>query len=198
MSSFSIAFEKFYGMEQTSKKDVLHHNQKEKGLTFYGIYETAHPHLEIWEYIYQVLKKINYKTEESLSARRAKLQRASLILVENENLINKVKEFYYKNFWKPLRLDLIESQKIAEEMFFFYVNSGKKKKTIMMAQLVVGAKADGFIGVETIEKLNKYDVNKFDRFFDLKEQEYHARLVQSNPAEYLLNLVGWLRRDVYV
>ena len=198
MANFKKTFEKMYGIEYTSNFDVLHHNKKEKGLTFYGIYETAHPHLEIWEYIYQVLKKVNYKTDESPSAKKAKLQRASQLLVENENLINSVKKFYYEEFWKPLKLDLIDSQKIADEMFFFYVNTGNKKKTIKMAQLVVGAVPDGFIGIETITKLNHFDETLFDRAYDLKEMEYHARLVQANPSLYLLNLVGWIRRDVRV
>jgi len=198
MASYKKAFKKFYGIEHTSNKDVLHHNKKEKGLTFYGIYETAHPHLKMWEYIYLVLKKVRYSPEQSRAERKGKLERASVQLVENDNLVDEVKAFYYEQFWKPIRLDFIDSQKIAEELFFFYVNTGKKRKTVMMAQLIVGAVPDGFIGVETIEKLNSYPVDDFDRFYDLKEMEYHARLVQANPKQYLLNLVGWIRRDVAV
>lgn len=198
MANFNTAFEKFYGVEQTGSHDVLHHNKKEKGLTFYGIYETAHLSWSGWEYVYLILKKVQYKTTESRSARKAKLQRASKLLVENSNLIDEVKSFYYKKFWKPLRLDLVESQKVAEEMFFFYLNTGNKKRTVLMAQAIVGAKTDGLIGVETIEKLNNYSEADFDRFYDLKEIEYHARLVQSNPTRYLINLVGWIRRDTKV
>lgn len=187
MPSHKKAFEKFMGMEFSSAKDVLHKNKKEHGLTFYGIYESAHPNWEGWEYIYLMFKKYS-----------GDLERTSVACVQNSHLIESVEDFYFKNFWQPLRLNLLESQKIAEEMYFFYINTGKKRKTIKMAQLLVGAEPDGFIGVETITKLNNFDEKEFDRAYDLKELEYYARLVQANPSRYLLNLVGWIRRAVRI
>ena len=187
MAEFNRAFKKFNHIEYDNPGNLLHQNRKENGLTFYGIYESAHPLWSGWENVYMSLKK----TENSISL-------ASKLLIEDKELIVKVQEFYLKNFWKPLRLDFINSQKIAEEMFFFFINSGNKKRTIKMAQLIVGAVPDGFIGIETITKLNEIDENIFDRAYDLKEMEYHARLIQANPKRYLLNLVGWIRRDVYI
>lgn len=187
MPSFGEAFEKIVGIEHTNSSDVLHYNKKEKGLTFYGIYETAHPYWEGWEYIYLMLKKVN-----------GNYARAGELILENDNLVEQVKKFYYDKFWQPLRLNLIESQHVAEEMFFFYMNTGNRKKTIRMAQLIVGAVPDGIMGRETVTKLNSFSEKEFDRAYDLKEMEYHARLVQANPKQYLLNLVGWIRRDVKI
>jgi len=187
MANFNKAFAKIVGIEYSNKADALHHNKNEKGLTFYGIYETAHEDWEGWELIYLTLK-----SEEG------NLRRASVKLLENNALLKQVEAFYYKKFWLVLKLNVIESQKIAEEMFFFYMNSGNKRKTIKMAQLIVGAVPDGYLGIKTISKLNDFDENMFDRAYDLKEMEYHARLVQAHPKLYLLNLVGWLRRDVKV
>jgi len=187
MATFKKAFEQMQGIEFSSVKDILHKNEKEKGLTFFGIYETAHEQWEGWEYVYLMIKK-----------HHGDLKQASMACFENDHLMESVETFYYEKFWLPLKLNMIESQKIADEMFFFYVNTGNKKKTIKMAQLVVGAVPDGFIGIETITKLNSFDETVFDRAYDLHEMEYHARLVQANPSLYLLNLVGWIRRDVRV
>ena len=187
MANFNKAFKKFKGIEFTNSKDILHKNANETGLTFYGIYETAHEHWEGWEYVYIGLEQSSNNLKE-----------ASVVLSENDVLIELVRDFYFNEFWSPLKLNRITSQKIAEEMFFFFVNTGKKKRTVRMAQLVVGAVPDGFIGFETIKKLNAFDEKLFDRAYDLKEMEYHARLVQANPKQYLLNLVGWIRRDVLI
>ena len=187
MASFKEAFKKIEGIEYSSVQDILHKNKNETGLTFFGIYETAHEHWEGWEYVYLMIRK-----------HHGDLKRASEACFENDNLIESVKDFYYKKFWLPLKLNMIESQKIAEEMYFFYMNTGNKKRTIKMAQLIVGATPDGFIGIETITKLNNFDEELFDRAYDLKEMEYHARLVQANPKRCLLNLVGWIRRDAMV
>jgi len=187
MSDFSKAFKKFNHLEYSNESNVLHKNTKESGMTFYGIYESAHPLWSGWENVYMALQR----TDNNFSL-------ASKLLIKERALILNVEKFYMDNFWNPLRLKLINSQKIAEEMFFFFINSGNKKRTIKMAQLIVGAVPDGFIGIETITKLNEIDENIFDRAYDLKEMEYHARLIQANPKRYLLNLVGWIRRDVYI
>ena len=187
MANFNTAFKKMKGMEYSSTRDILHKNKNEKGLTFFGIYETAHEHWEGWEYIYMMIKKYH-----------GNLEKASVACFGNEWLVDAVKEFYYKKFWLPLKLNMVTSQKVAEEMFFFYMNTGNKSRTVRMAQLVVGAVPDGFIGIDTITKLNDFDEALFDRAYDLKEMEYHARLVQDNPSRYLLNLVGWIRRDVRI
>lgn len=187
MAQHKEAFKKMHGTEYSSPMDVLHKNKNEKGLTFWGIYEVAHEHWKGWEYIYLMLKK-----------HHGDMKKASIACVANDNLVETVEDFYYDKFWLPLKLDMIDSQKIADEMYFFYMNTGNKSKTIKMAQLIVGATPDGFIGIETITKLNNFDEKLFDRAYDLKEMEYHARLVQANPSRYLLNLVGWIRRDVRI
>ena len=187
MANFQEAFQQMRGIEYSNPTDVLHHNRKERGLTYWGIYETAHEHWEGWEFVYAMLKK-----------HKGDLRQASIACVANDQTMESVKDFYIKEFWHPLNLNIVESQKIAEEMFFFYMNTGNKRKTVKMAQLIVGAKADGFIGIETITKLNAYDDVKFDREYDLKELEFYGRLVQSNFKRYGLNLVGWIRRAMRI
>jgi lysozyme family protein len=187
MANFNNAFKKFYGIEHSKPTNILHHNSKEKGLTFWGIYESAHPTWEGWTIIYDALKIYN-----------GNMEHASEYLSFNNYIIEDVKKFYKTKFWDVLRLDLIIKQKIAEELFFFYINTGNKKQTIRMAQMVVGVELDGFIGINTITALNNFDKNKFDKLYDIKEIEYYARLVQSNSKRYLLNLVGWIRRAVKI
>ena len=53
-----------------------------------------------------------------------------------------VYDFYYSTFWKPYRLNEIEEQHKADEIFIFGVNVGMKK-AIKKTQELVSVVADG-------------------------------------------------------
>ena len=137
-------------LEHSGKEDlVLHKNQFENGLTFWGIYEKENPNWDGWIVVKQVLKE----TKD--------IKEASKKLFKNPYLFELVMKFYKKEFWDKMQLDLVNSQKIADEMFIFGANV-HWKVSVKKAQKLVGAKSDGFVGNETIRLLNAYDVNKFD------------------------------------
>ena len=159
---------------------LLHKNPTETGLTFYGIYETAHPKWEGWNIIKRYLKI------------EPDLKKCSVVLSNNIELDLMVQNFYKKEFWNKARLDEVTSQKIADEIFIFGVNAGMKV-AITKAQLLVGASQDGILGSKTIALLNKYDEAKFDVLFDEEEIKHYDKLIKLH-SKFEINKKGWHNR----
>jgi len=183
MANFKDAFKKFKGIEFNRADNVLHKNAGENGLTFYGIYQSAHPQWSGWSKIVSYLMTHGYDRK-----------RASIVASQDNILIHEVQSFYYLNYWLPLRLDEIKSQKIAEELLFFYINIGNKKKVVRYAQSIAGVVVDGIIGKNTIKALNNLDEDIFDREYDRKEISHYKRLVRYNPKRFGIFLKGWINR----
>ena len=163
---------------------VLHKNKGELGLTFWGIYQTAHPTLKIWNTINQYLKiEPDFK----------KLGQA---LVNNNEIMKDVEDFYKIHFWDKMKLDEVHSQHIANEIFIFGVNVNWKI-AIKETQKLIGVEADGLIGSKTLSVLNSFNENKFDRDFDEVEIKYYESIVKNKP-HLAVNLKGWFSRARYV
>ena len=137
MANFNKTFELFRGIEFENKWDILHQNKGE-WLTYYGIHQKAHPNLRMWGII-----KVN------IADARGDLKVASGYLSTIDKLQEEVKDFYLKTYFLPLKLDKIKHQKVADEMFFFSIVQGSKKRAVKIAQTLVGVKIDGIIGVNT-------------------------------------------------
>lgn len=163
---------------------VLHKNKGELGLTFWGIYQTAHPTLKIWNTINQYLKiEPDFK----------KLGQA---LVNNNEIMKDVEDFYKIHFWDKMKLDEVHSQHIANEIFIFGVNVGYVT-CIKEVQKLIGVTADGIIGNITLGKLNQIDEVWFDKEFDKVEMAYYERLIEQKP-HLAINLKGWFNRAIRV
>ncbi|MCG3698855.1 peptidoglycan domain protein [Aliarcobacter butzleri] len=163
---------------------VLHKNKGELGLTFFGIYQSAHPTLSIWNTINQVLKS------------ESDTKKAGPILMRDSELLKQVNIFYKKEFWDKMRLDEINSQHIANEIFIFGVNVNWKI-AIKEAQKLIGVATDGIIGTQTLKALNNYDEHVFDKKFDDIEIAYYEQIVKNKP-HLAHNLKGWISRALYV
>ncbi|WP_419673789.1 putative peptidoglycan-binding domain-containing protein [Aliarcobacter butzleri] len=163
---------------------VLHKNKGELGLTFFGIYQSAHPTLSIWNTINQVLKS------------QPDTKKAGPILMKDSELLKQVNIFYKREFWDKMRLDEINSQHIANEIFIFGVNVNWKI-AIKEAQKLISVAADGIIGTQTLKALNNYDEHVFDKKFDDVEIAYYEQIVKNKP-HLVHNLKGWINRALYV
>ena len=184
MAKIEEAFKKVLALEFNSPANALHWNDGEKGWTYMGIYEFAHPDWEGWSTI---------KRELSLDSNKA---RASTKLYYDQNLTMEVLKFYKVNFWDRMRLDEVVSQKIAEELFVFAVNAGIGT-AVKVAQTCVGVQADGILGSGTIKALNGFDEKRFDKDFDLLEIKHYELLAEKNP-NFKKFLQGWKNRAVAV
>lgn len=142
---------------------LLHHNEGETGLTYFGIYESAHPSWDGWS----VIKRYLVNTPN--------LKECSKILANVSDLNQKVEEFYKKEFFDKLKLDLVKSVDKQEEVMCFAISVGIKP-CIKKLQECLNVKVDGIIGQQTINALNAFDESLFDKLFDEEEKEYYDSL----------------------
>ena len=166
------------------KSKALEKNAGETGLTYKGIYQAAHPQWEGWRIVRTAMQKYN-----------GDMKLASEMLFDNVKLEEMVAKFYKKEFWDKMKLDMIVSQKIADEMMVFGVNVGIVH-AIKAAQRIASVPQDGVIGPKTIAALNKVDETVFDEMYDILEIEYYDRL--GEQARFKQFVKGWKNRAVYV
>ena len=163
---------------------LLHKNEGENGLTFYGIYESAHPNWKGWSIIKRYL------------VNEPDLEKCSIILSNVSDLNQLVYDFYLREFWNKADLDSIIEQRKADELFIFGTNAGMPV-AIKKAQELVGVLIDGDVGPKTLKAINEYDVEKFDVFYDLEEKEHYDTLIARREA-LRINQKGWYNRADFV
>lgn len=146
------------------------------GETYKGISRKAHPNWKGWNCI------DNYKTQPDFPK----------TLDENIELQNQIEQFYLKNFWKRLKADKIEKQRIADSIFDFAINAGIKT-SVRLAQTIINAETDGIIGPKTLEKLNNFDPQHFLSAFTLAKISHYLAIVKKRPANQKF-LNGWFTR----
>lgn len=183
MAQFYRSMEELKKLEYNRASNVLHHNSGEKGYTYYGIYQKAHPTWQGWSQICKMVLKYN------------RLKTASAALYKDKSLTQKVYKFYRQNYWNVTHLDMLISQKMADEIFVFSVNTNPKR-AVKKAQKIIGAEVDGWMGNKTISKLNAYDESKFDIQFDLAEIAFYKFLAffSKRKSQHRQFYDGWVNR----
>lgn len=174
-----------FGLEFSNPKNALHKNKGENGLTYKGIYQTAHPKWDGWEII-EPLLKLNKNDIKS----------TSIELDVNNYLNDMVVRFYKSQFWDRARLSEINSQRKADEIFVFGVNVGMRT-AIRKTQKLVGATADGIIGSQSIKAINDFDEDLFDMQFDDLELQYYDDIIARKPS-FAMFRNGWKNRALAV
>ena len=88
MANIKLSMELLKQVEHSGRTDkLLHRNKGEDGLTFYGIYEVAHPNWKGWD----IVKRYLVFTPD--------IKQCSKILANVEDLYVLVCDFYKKKFW---------------------------------------------------------------------------------------------------
>lgn len=110
-----------------------------------------------------------------------------------ENLTwEQAKDIYYNNYWKTCRCDELPGP-VAVVMFDTAVNCGVHSASVWL-QKVIGAKPDGIIGPETMDKLESgfdpYDVS--GKIVGLRMKRY-VKLINRKPNQRAF-VVGWMNR----
>ena len=114
------------------------------------------------------------------------------MLYDSDKMRELVEFFYKRNFWDRAKLDLVDSQHIANEIFIFGVVADMPP-SIRKAQEIVGVKIDGSVGEQTLKALNSFDEKVFDFAFDEEEIEYFKSVVAQKPQKAQF-LNGWINR----
>lgn len=174
-----------FQLEFSNPYNALHKNKGENGLTYKGIYQSAHTKWKGWEIV-----------KSSLNFYDNDIRKSSYELFQNEDLDVLVVEFYKKHFWNRAKLSEITSQKKADEIFIFGVNVGMRT-AIRKTQKLVGVTADGMIGTKSIAAINMYDENLFDMKFDEIELKYYDDIIERKPS-FAMFRNGWKNRAMAV
>ena len=101
------------------------------------------------------------------------------------------KEIYERDYWKPLRLYMIDNANVCLELFDFSVNAGLSR-AVKMAQKLAGTKEDGQLGGITANAINEFE-GDFVKAFKHSRIIYYESLARNNHnLKMFLN--GWLNR----
>lgn len=98
---------------------------------------------------------------------------------------------------RPLFLDKIESQPVANALLSFAVNEGNDEAIKLLQKACIGCgqavSIDGKFGLGTLEAVNNSNPTRLLYLYCLYEEMFYRQLVQSNPEEQKF-LDGWLNR----
>ena len=97
-----------------------------------------------------------------------------------------------KNFWDKWKADQIKNQKVAEILVDWLWASGKWG--IIKPQQLLGVKADGIVGKQTLAAVNGYPNQR--QLFDAIKNARKAYIdkVIKNDQRQIAHKVGWLNR----
>ncbi len=113
-------------------------------------------------------------------------------MASNADLEKQVELFYLYEFWLPIKADQIQYQTTADSIFDFAVNAGIKT-SILLAQSIIGTKADGIVGEQTLRKLNSLDFGYFQPAFTVAKISHYIEIIKKRPANKKY-LYGWIIR----
>jgi len=148
------------------------------GETYKGIARTRNPKWSGWTTIDILRNKRNFPSN----------------LDNDPQLQQQVKDLYQVNYWDRVRGDDIDNQDVAESIFDFAVNAGPATSA-KLAQITVGAKADGVIGPQTLAKINADDVRAFLAVFTLSKIGRYVNICEKR-RESRKYFFGWVRRSL--
>lgn len=102
------------------------------------------------------------------------------------------KKVLKKNFWDKWKADQIKNQKVAEILVDWLWASGKWG--IIKPQQLLGVKADGIVGKQTLAAVNGYP-NQRQLFDAIKNarKAYIDKVIKNDPRQ-IAHKVGWLNR----
>lgn len=130
-------FEKAFAKTVAAEGGYVNNPNDRGGETYMGITRKNYPKLKMWT---TIDKLKNILSKRDLNSK----------LTKDEDIQKEVKEVYKKNYWTPLKLDLINSQRIANQFFDISVNCGVTA-AIKTMQRVAGVKETGRMNTQTID-----------------------------------------------
>lgn len=103
---------------------------------------------------------------------------------------------FKKNFWDSCKADSINDQSVANMLVDFAYNSGVSR-AVRHLQSIVGGKADGIVGKQTLANINNYLLGQ-QALFEAFKEDRKAYLKSIAVGKQAVNLNGWLRRVSYI
>ncbi len=113
-------------------------------------------------------------------------------LDKDAELQQDVLSFYRLTFWDKMNGDLIDDQDVANSIFDFGVNAGLSTSA-SLAQMVVGAEADGVIGPKSVSLINNFNSEHFLSAFTVAKIARYIHIVKKRPTSRKY-FYGWVLR----
>lgn len=100
---------------------------------------------------------------------------------------------YSRDFWQPMKMEKIENEQLALQIFDMGVNAGPKNAVKLIQQLVK-VPVDGSIGPITLRAINTHPNQQLllNLYIDARMQYYNL-LVKKNPRLQVFKR-GWINR----
>ncbi len=172
MAEFKTAFQKTLNHEGGYVNDPDDFGKE----TYKGISRASHNNWSGWAII------DNYKAKSGFPS-----------MLDNDfELQKQVELFYLYEFWLLLKADQIANQTTANSIFDFAVNAGIAT-SVQLVQSIIGTKADGKIGEQTLSKLNSLDFGYFQPAFTVAKITHYISIIQKRPVNKKY-LFGWIIR----
>lgn len=119
-------------------------------------------------------------------------------IIKDEELENDVRDFYYQNFYLPLKIYKIQSLLISGHLLCHGVNAGIKNAVKLLQKSInivykVSIAVDGIIGTKTLQYTNSNKSSQLATTFIEQRNQYYNNLVKKNPSQKKF-LKGWLNR----
>lgn len=111
--------------------------------------------------------------------------------IKHPALKSAILDFYRANFWDKMRGDQIHSQRVADLVYDWYVNSGAKG--IKEVQEAAGVTADGKIGPQTLAALNRHNEEELMDKLIAARVMFFAEIVSENHTQAKF-IKGWMKR----
>jgi len=165
MAYVSRTFEVALDFVLAHEGELANHPYDRGGMTYRGIARKAWPLWEGWKYID----------------------------VGGTPPMELVRKFYYENFWVPLQCDKLP-EPIAIFLFDSAVGSGHVLPTRWL-QRAIGAKDDGIVGSETIQKAQQAQPQAVVDSMLRRRILLYSHIVRNDSKQYAF-LAGWLRRTM--
>ena len=186
MADIKKAMGLLYEVEFSSMPQrFLHKNKTENYLTLGGVSQKANPYNVDWVFIESILRNCGNA-----------ITRASTMLYNDDSLRSQIETIFLNKYWSRMKLNEINSQLIANEMFLFGVVAGYKNGA-KLAQKLAGVAEDGLIGNISISAINKLDETEFSRKYDELEKSYFQRIINNNEKLAIYEK-GWYKRADFV
>lgn len=140
-----------------------------------------------------IARKMNSKWEGWVTIDMLKRQSGFPASADRDpELREQVGMFYLNNFWNKIGGDDMQNQQISESVFDFAVNAGVGTSAAL-AQMVVGVKADGVIGPDTLKAINAFDPDHFLAAFTVAKIARYVHIIKKRPTSRKY-FYGWVIR----
>lgn len=229
MADFEKAYKLVHTWEnrQTKAGLIVYSNidADKGGETVFGVARNLYPNLSIWQRVDEHKKALILsmkKQKQVINPTSSGFALAlSSFLINDSDLCNSVRLFYYNNFWLKMIGDKIINQAFAENLFLLCVNAGVKRgvKVGQEACGFTGKDIDGILGKKSAQAFINAGVKEVKKFTDI-EIRFYTGLVFKDPIAVMKDplfntdiqalidsrkyefrnesqkifLIGWLRR----